>query len=237
MKRTVKALNWVVSSVGLVAIHFAWYNGAYAAPQELSPSSPTPSTSATESLPSSAPPSSDQATPIDPFSPISDMNQLLKILPRDPFKKPPSAQIAEDNRTPLERYDKSEFKLIGVMTGPHRLRGMLFAPDKKTYFVAEKTRIGLHGGYVKKITPTAIYISETITNEIGLKENSNFPIKLADEKIERETTTADRQIKRDQQQLNPSGIYLKSVVDMMQSQVPGGPGQVEQPPPPVVLDN
>lgn len=102
-----------------------------------------------------------------------DVSQL-----RDPFKKPILQYKKKVMKTPLEKFASESFKLVGVMTGPERLRAMLMAPDGKSYFVAEKTRIGVNNGVILRITPDKVMVREKVKNELGAKENVDIEIRF-----------------------------------------------------------
>jgi Tfp pilus assembly protein PilP len=106
-------------------------------------------------------------------------DELFKI--RDPFKMPELEKIELTPKTDLERFPVEAFKLMGVLTGPEKLRAMVQAPDGKTYFVAEASRIGIKGGIVKKITPTSIKIREKFVNMIGREEDIESEIRMLPE--------------------------------------------------------
>jgi Tfp pilus assembly protein PilP len=107
---------------------------------------------------------------------------------RDPFKMP-LVQKTTQIRSELERFPVEQFKLVGILEGEGHPRGMLTAPDGKTYFVRENMPIGQKRGIIRKITETAVYVREKVTNVLGEDENSDFTIALpSDEKKEVKTT-------------------------------------------------
>ncbi len=105
--------------------------------------------------------------------------EMLKM--RDPFRKPEGRGIQKIIKSELEKYSISEFKMVGVSTGPTKMRALVSAPDGKSYFVAEGVKIGLRGGIVRKITPEGIQVREKIVNIIGEEENVDSEIKLVAE--------------------------------------------------------
>ncbi|OFZ18405.1 MAG: hypothetical protein A2X94_15045 [Bdellovibrionales bacterium GWB1_55_8] len=104
------------------------------------------------------------------------------LLLRDPFKRPilqtPESAIV---KSALQTADLESIKMIGVLTGPLRMRAILLTPDKKTHFVSENTVIGTRNGIIKKITPEAIYVRERIANILGQMENVDTEIALESE--------------------------------------------------------
>ena len=98
---------------------------------------------------------------------------------RDIFKAPDIVKDEKDDmKSDLEIYPITDFKMIGVMTGPERAKGMVLLPNKKTYFVSEQDRVGTRSGVIMKITPEAITIREKIVNVLGQEEDVNTEIKL-----------------------------------------------------------
>jgi Tfp pilus assembly protein PilP len=104
---------------------------------------------------------------------------LLKM--RDPFKRPNFAVTVEGAKSDLESFPADKFELIGVMTGPKQLRAMVRAPNGKTYFIDHKSKIGMHGGTVKKISTQVILVREKIMNVIGQEEVVDTEIKMPPE--------------------------------------------------------
>lgn len=100
---------------------------------------------------------------------------------RDPFKRPDLEMVKVVPKTELESYAADSFKMLGVLTGPKRLKAMLLAPDGKTYFVSEKTKIGTRGGFVRRITPEAVSVRERVVNVLGQEENLDLDLKLPEE--------------------------------------------------------
>ncbi len=98
---------------------------------------------------------------------------------RDPFRGPEIVvKVAKVGGSELEKYSASEFKMIGVITGPEKVRAMLVSPGGKTYFVSEKMKIGVNSGYIKRITVEKIVIKETVLNPLGQKESHEVELRL-----------------------------------------------------------
>jgi len=85
---------------------------------------------------------------------------------RDPFKEPLYNEAIEQ-RTDLERFAVTDFKVTGVITGPIRMRAMVLAPDGKTHYIAEKMKVGLRDGVVVKITTKSVIVREKVVNPLG----------------------------------------------------------------------
>lgn len=128
----------------------------------------TPSTQPTSPTPS--------ATEAAPQGTSTAAEAMLRL--RDPFKRPDLEMVKVVPKTELESYAADSFKMIGVLTGPKRLKAMLLAPDGKTYFVTERTKIGTRNGFVRRITPEAVSVREKVVNVLGQEENLDLEIKL-----------------------------------------------------------
>ncbi len=106
----------------------------------------------------------------------SPATELLKL--RDPFKSPAEVLMAGDTRTELELFPIDQFKLVGVATGPKKIKAMIVDPKGKTHFVAENTKVGQRKGIVRKITPQVVYVRERIINVLGQEEDVDFEIRI-----------------------------------------------------------
>lgn len=113
---------------------------------------------------------------------------------RDPFRSPPFDKILIGTKDELELYGLDSIKMIGVLTGPDRLRAMLQIPDGKTFLVSERMKVGIHQGIIKKITPDEVIVREKVKNILGEDEYIDSEIPLVGEKIKdgSESTTEQR---------------------------------------------
>lgn len=114
-----------------------------------------------------------------------DLTKMLEeaLTLRDPFKRPDSAQSgAETLLSDLERYPTEQFKLVGIITGPSRLRAIIQDPTGKTHFVAERMRIGTRRGIIRKIRTDAVIVREKMVNVLGKEEAADSEIRLPDER-------------------------------------------------------
>lgn len=103
---------------------------------------------------------------------------------RDIFKAPDIIIEGKDElKSDLELYPVADFKMVGVMTGPEKVKGMVLLPNSRTYFVNEGDRVGIRGGEVTKITPDTITVHEKIVNVLGQEEDVLTDIKLLPELV------------------------------------------------------
>ncbi len=101
---------------------------------------------------------------------------ILKL--RDPFKRPSPQTEGEEPKTDLELFPVDQLRLVGVVTGPDRVRAMVSAPNGRTYVVAEKTKVGVRKGIVKAISAERVVISERFVNVLGQEEQLDTELKL-----------------------------------------------------------
>ena len=101
---------------------------------------------------------------------------------RDPFEPPTvRAENAESPRTPLERYEVGQLKLVGVVWGPESSRAMVEDSAGLGYIVFQGTPIGSNGGFVRDIEPTRVLIEESSTNFYGETEPREVVLELPQE--------------------------------------------------------
>lgn len=106
-----------------------------------------------------------------------DINELKKL--RDPFKRPPAEIRKEEGpKSDLELIPTESFKMVGVLTGPHRIRAILVSPDGKTHMVAESMKIGQRGGVIRKIYEDRVTVREKQVDVLGESENVDIDIPL-----------------------------------------------------------
>ncbi len=103
--------------------------------------------------------------------PLASIEDILKI--RDPFRGPAleGDGLGDEMGGGLESFPASDFKLLGVVTGPKRFKAMVLAPNGKTYFVATKDHIGIRKGTVERILSDRLIVRERVTNLIGQEEH------------------------------------------------------------------
>ncbi len=101
---------------------------------------------------------------------------------RDPFKRPFLPVLGSGPKSELERFPIEQFKMIGVVTGPDKVRAMLYGPNGKTYFVAKSMKIGIRSGVINRITPDGVHVRERVINVLGQVESVENVIPLVPEK-------------------------------------------------------
>ena len=92
----------------------------------------------------------------DPLEP------LLKEAPPDVLRPKPRA--AERPPGPLERFDLSALKLVGIVWGELGRKALIKAPDGKSYFATLETYMGKYSGKVIAIENDRLVIEEQYLN-------------------------------------------------------------------------
>lgn len=82
----------------------------------------------------------------DPFVPLSVIRRPLVA--------------SEEPATPLQRYDLSQFKLVGVIVGKGEAKAMVVAPDGKSYILSKGVKIGKNNGIIIGINSEVIRVEE-----------------------------------------------------------------------------
>jgi Tfp pilus assembly protein PilP len=108
---------------------------------------------------------------------LSPVDELMLL--RDPFKMPQIQQVHYEGGSDLERFEARSFKVIGILTGPERLRALLLSPEGRTYAVGERTKIGQLGGSVRKIYEDRVLIQEKSVGMFGKAEVVDIELSLA----------------------------------------------------------
>lgn len=92
----------------------------------------------------------------DPFRPVILPEKVLKALEH---RVVPS--------TPLQRYDLSSLRLVGIIWGALGRKALIEAPDGKGYSVEVNTRIGSRGGVIKEVRDNGIVVQEKHEDPFG----------------------------------------------------------------------
>lgn len=103
---------------------------------------------------------------------------------RDPFKQPEIARLTQEPKTPLELHPVDQIRMVGIITGPKKMRAMLVTPDGQSHLVTEKAKIGTRRGVVARVNFDSVLVREKIVNVIGEEEDLDTVIRLAPEKPE-----------------------------------------------------
>lgn len=101
---------------------------------------------------------------------------------RDPFRPLVAVRLpAEDANvplTPLQKFELSQFRLIGVIVGKGEPRAMVVAPGGKSYVLKKGQKIGKNHGVVIDIDSETVQIEEKFLDLAGSVTKSIQEISL-----------------------------------------------------------
>ena len=102
---------------------------------------------------------------------------------RDPFKPfiaigPRKTVRKKAPLTPLQRYDVSELKLVGILKGPGGYRALVEDAGGKGFVLGKGTLIGPGDGRVKEIHENRVIIEETYRDIFGQIKRREISIPL-----------------------------------------------------------
>ena len=124
---------------------------------------------ASKSLPDGSPPMYNPTGKIDPFEPLFRDKQAIT-------KK--SKKIKRVPRTPLERIDLSQLKLVGIIVASSGNRALVEESTGKGYVIKAGTYIGTNGGKIVKIKKETVYVEERFEDVYGKIQSRNRELKL-----------------------------------------------------------
>ena len=106
-------------------------------------------------------------------------------LNRDPFRpmtlRTKVTKAPRENLSPLERYELSQLKLVGIVWDIKEPRAMLEDSAGLGYVVKVGTLIGSNDGKVKAIHRNEVVVEEVYSDDYGTRTKRDVPIKLLTE--------------------------------------------------------
>lgn len=127
-----------------------------------------------------------QVTPPPPLSKVIEEGEKKaekEALKRNPFKPFISkglvteAAIVEP-KTPLQRYEVGQLKLVAVIWGLNGSVAMVETPDGKGYAIKDGDLIGNKGGKVSKVLNNQIVIEEKYKDYLGAVQTNEIVLAL-----------------------------------------------------------
>jgi type IV pilus assembly protein PilP len=101
---------------------------------------------------------------------------------RDPFKPfitlGPKKPIATARLTPLQRYEVSELRLVGILRGAAGYRALVEDASGKGFIITKGTLIGRENGRVKEIHDDRVIIKQTHKDIFGEIKEREISIRL-----------------------------------------------------------
>jgi Tfp pilus assembly protein PilP len=125
---------------------------------------------ASKSLPDGAPPIYDPTGKTDPFKP------LFRV--QHGFAKKSKKKIKRVPRTPLERIDLAQLKLVGIILASSGNRALVEESTGKGYVIKKGTYIGTNGGKIIKIQKEIVYVEEKFEDVFGKIQSRQRELKL-----------------------------------------------------------
>jgi len=138
------------------------------------------------------PAGSDQSTPA-PLEEIKDVEiSKIVLVPytaknrRDPFASiilstKQKMEKKKKSLNPLENFDVTDFKLMGIIFDGKRYYASVVLPDNKAYTLKKGMSAGLYGGKVERITKDSIVFNEYVFDYMGVKQLKKTELKLRKE--------------------------------------------------------
>ena len=84
---------------------------------------------------------------------------------------------------PLQRYQLSDVKILGIVWGGYGYYGLIQTPDGKGYTVKEGMLMGTNNGVIKAITDKAIIVSEPTIDFTGKKIEKEVELLLRPKEV------------------------------------------------------
>ncbi|CAB1064260.1 hypothetical protein D1BOALGB6SA_9052 [Olavius sp. associated proteobacterium Delta 1] len=123
---------------------------------------------ASNSLPDGIPPMYNPTGKIDPFEP------LIRVAVAKRTKK----KIKRIPRTPLERIELSQLKLVGIILASSGNRALVEESSGKGYVIKKGTYIGTNGGKIVQIQKEIVYVEEKFEDVFGKIQSRKRELKL-----------------------------------------------------------
>ena len=116
-------------------------------------------------------------------SPPEESYRYVAIGKRDPFSPPfrtteSEPLEADEPKTPLQRFDIGQLKLVGVIWEMEEPRALIEDGGGLGYIVTRGTLIGSRGGVIKTIEPKRIVIEEYQTDFFGKRQAQERELRL-----------------------------------------------------------
>ncbi|BCR04682.1 type IV pilus assembly protein PilP [Desulfuromonas versatilis] len=147
--------------------------------EESPPPAPAPAPKKVVAKPEPQPAGADVEVVQEPPAPVYAYDPSGR---RDPFTpllevKRPMA-VSDEPLTPLQRFDLSQLRLIGVIIGKGEPRAMVVAPDGKSFILKKGIKVGKNDGTVAAITKDGVEVEERYYDFSGEVRRSIQAIQL-----------------------------------------------------------
>lgn len=139
-------------------------------PEAAKESNTTGPLTASTGLSDGLPPIYDGTGKIDPFEPLFREQQGIAKKTKKKIKRVP--------RTPLERIDLAQLKLVGIILAASGNRALVEESSGKGYVIKKGTYIGTNGGKIVKIQKERVYVEEKFEDVFGKIQTRQRELKL-----------------------------------------------------------
>lgn len=107
------------------------------------------------------------------YNPAGKRDPFKSFIALGPKKSSPTARL-----TPLQRYDVSELKLVGILKGRAGYRALVEDATGKGFIITKGTLIGPENGLVKEIRDDRVIIKQTHKDIFGQIKEREISIRL-----------------------------------------------------------
>lgn len=115
----------------------------------------------------------EKSEPLYTYNPAGKRDPFKPFIALGPKKPSPTARL-----TPLQRYDVSELRLVGILKGRAGYRALLEDATGKGFIITKGTLIGPENGVVKEIRNDRVVIKQTHKDIFGQIKEREISIRL-----------------------------------------------------------
>jgi type IV pilus assembly protein PilP len=107
----------------------------------------------------------------EPYNPENKIDPFMPLFKEGPEAKAEISQKVEREkripRTPLERIDLGQLKLVGIIQSPKGNKGLVEEASGKGYIISMGTYMGTNGGKVIEISKDRVIAEEEVDDVLG----------------------------------------------------------------------
>ena len=111
------------------------------------------------------------ASVLDLYNPENKIDPFMPLFREGPKAETEISRKVEREkripRTPLERIDLSQLKLVGIIQSPSGNKGLVEEASGKGYIISMGTYMGTNGGRVVEISKDRVFVEEEVDDVLG----------------------------------------------------------------------
>ena len=107
------------------------------------------------------------------YNPVGKRDPFKPFITLGPKRPTPTARL-----TPLQRYDVSELRLVGILKGPAGYRALVEDASGKGFIITRGTLIGRENGFVKEIHDDRVIVKQTYKDIFGQIKKREISIRM-----------------------------------------------------------